>query len=226
MLLERAETGVAALEAQPRVIREFLMRWVAPAWLEAKRKAYRQQHEKRGSGMEKTSWIVALALSVLLIPCSSAYAANPRILTAKVEGVSDGNTITAFTPEGTKFQVRLAGISAPEVPRRKKPGQPFGEEARNYLALLIGGRTVRVETNGNRGDKRILAVVFFGPINVNVDMVQQGLAEVNRGACQAYCRDLRVAELRAKRDRVGMWAQREKYESPAAFRKRMQIAGG
>ncbi len=176
--------------------------------------------------MEKTSWMVALVLILLLIPCSSAHAAIPPTIMAKVERVADSSTITGITSEGTKLRIRLAGIDAPEVPHGKNPGQPFGEEARNYLALLIGGRTVRVKTYGQDGYERILAVVFLGTINVNVEMVERGLAEANRGAaCQAYCRDLRVAELRAKRERVGMWAQREKYESPAAFRKRMRIAG-
>jgi hypothetical protein len=47
MPIERVEAGVAALEAQPHVIRVLLMRRIAPAWLEAQRKAYRQQHETR-----------------------------------------------------------------------------------------------------------------------------------------------------------------------------------
>lgn len=37
---EEVETGLAALEAKPRVIREAMMRRVASAWLEAQRKAY------------------------------------------------------------------------------------------------------------------------------------------------------------------------------------------
>ena len=170
--------------------------------------------------------MVALALSVLLIPCTSAHAATPRTLVAKIERVSDGETFVAIAGNGTKLRIRLLGIDAPEVAHGPRPGRPYGQETRDYLARLIGGRTVRVETYGYDGYERILAVVFLGPINVNVELVEQGLAEVYRGApCMAYCRDLRVAELRAKRDRVGMWAQREKYESPAAFRKRTKIQG-
>jgi len=168
--------------------------------------------------------MVALALSVLLIPCPSAHAATARTLVAKVERVSEGDTITALTSNGTKLRVRLLGIDAPEVPHGKKPGQPYEEEARDYLARLIGGRTIRVQTYSPDGFNRTLAMVLLGTVNVNLEMVQQGLAEVYRGApCQAYCRDLRVAELRAKRDRVGMWAQGDRYESPAAFRQRMRI---
>ena len=42
MPVEEVETGPAALEAQPRVIREALMRRIAEAWLEGQRKVYRK----------------------------------------------------------------------------------------------------------------------------------------------------------------------------------------
>jgi hypothetical protein len=38
MLVEKVEAGLGALEAQPRVVREVLMRRVAEAWLEGQRK--------------------------------------------------------------------------------------------------------------------------------------------------------------------------------------------
>jgi len=72
--------------------------------------------------------------------------------------------------------------------------------------------------------RRLIAVVWVGETNVNVEMVRAGLAEVYRGArCQASCRELREAEARAQRARAGIWAQ-ERYESPAAFRKRARTA--
>ena len=54
-------------------------------------------------------------------------------------------------------------------------------------------------------------------------MVAMGYAEVYRGAsCQAFCRELDLAEAKARQDRVGMWAQGAKYEpkSPAKLRAR------
>ena len=74
--------------------------------------------------------------------------------------------------------------------------------------------------------KRILAIVFDGQVNINLLMVAVGYAQVYRGApCQVYCQALEEAEAKAKRDRVGMWAQGEKYESSAAFRTQMMLAG-
>jgi micrococcal nuclease len=171
-----------------------------------------------------TAFAVAVCFFVVLL--NLAHAATPRTLVAKVERVSDGDTIVAIAENGTKLRIRLLGIDAPEVAHSPKPGQPYGKEAHDYLARLIGGRTIQVQTYGPDRFKRILAIAFLGAVNVNVEMVEQGLAEVYRGAsCQAYCRDLKVAELRAKRDRVGMWAQGVNYESPAAFRRRMRMSG-
>ena len=127
---------------------------------------------------------------------------------------------------GTPLRVQLLGIAAPAVPHGQRPGQPFGEAARAHLTRLIGGRTVRVVPYGREGADRILAVVFLGPTNVNVEMVAQGLAKLDWGvACPAYCRDLKVAERKARRDRVGLWGQEASGESLAALRGRGGIQG-
>jgi endonuclease YncB( thermonuclease family) len=164
--------------------------------------------------------------TVLLVLPHSAHAATPRTLVAKVERVSDGDTIVAISGNQTKLRLRLLGIDAPEVPHGKKPGQPYGEEARDYLDHLIGGKTVRVDAYGPDKYKRVLAVVLDGQINVNLLIVAMGYAEVYRGApCQAYCRELEGAETKARRDHVGMWAQGSGYESPRTFRQRLKIRG-
>ncbi len=164
--------------------------------------------------------LVALWLAVV------AHAATPRTLVAKVNRVSDGDTVTATTSEGTKLRIRLLGIDAPEIPHGKYAGQPYGEEARDYLDHLIGGKTIRVDAYGPDRYKRILAVVWDEQINVNLLMVAMGYAEVYRGApCQASCRELEQAEEKAKQDRVGMWSQGAKYESPRTFRRRLHFQG-
>ncbi len=117
--------------------------------------------------------------------------------------------------------------SAPEVPHGDKPGQPFGEEARDYLDHLIGGKTVRVDSDGPDQYRQVLGVLWGGQINVNLLLGALGDAEVYRGAaCQVHCQELEEAEIRASRDRVGMWVQGPNYESPRTFRQRLKIRGG
>jgi endonuclease YncB( thermonuclease family) len=134
--------------------------------------------------------------------------------------------MAAVTSNQTKLRIRLLGIDAPEVPHGDKPGQPYGGEARDYLDHLIGGKTVRVDAYGPDEYRRVLAVVWDEQINVNLLMVAMGYAEVYRGApCQVYCRELEDAEAKARRDRVGMWAQGASYECPAVFRRRVRLQG-
>ena len=89
---------------------------------------------------------------------------------------------------------------------------------------MIGRKTVRLDTYGPDRYHRVLAVIWDEQINVNLLLVAMGDAEVYRGAhCQVYCRELDDAEAKARRDRVGMWGQGDKYESPRDFRRRMRI---
>jgi endonuclease YncB( thermonuclease family) len=168
----------------------------------------------------------ALLLFCCTLLISPSYAATPRALVAAVERVSDGDTITALTSEGTKLRLRLLGIDAPEIAHGTKPGQPFGQEARDYLDHLISGKVVRVDAYGPDRYHRVLAVIWDEQVNINLLLVAMGYAEVYRGApCQVYCQELEQAEAKASSDRVGMWAQGDKYESPAAFRRRARIRG-
>ncbi len=142
--------------------------------------------------------ILATSFLSLLTP---ALAIAPRTLVAKIERVSDGDTVTAVTSNQTKLRLRLLGTDAPEVPHGDKPGQPFGEEARDYLDHLIGGKRVRVDAYGPDEFNRVLAVVWDEQMNINLLMVAMGYAEVYRGApCQVYCRELEDAEAKATRE--------------------------
>jgi micrococcal nuclease len=172
----------------------------------------------------RSSRMCGLGFIVVLVACVVPVVHATHEIPARAGRVADGVTLTVFTANGTKLRVRLLGIDAPEIPRGTKPGQPYGEEARTYLSQLVNGQRIRVQVFGTDRYKRALGVVWVGKRVVNVELVRAGLAEVSRSApCPARCRELEQAERRARRDRVGMWALGDKYESPAAFRKRMHI---
>ncbi len=77
------------------------------------------------------SWLSALACLALAVP---ALPASPRPLVATVKHVSDGDSVTVISANGTRPRMRLLGIDAPEIAHGSKPGQPYGEEARDYLS--------------------------------------------------------------------------------------------
>jgi micrococcal nuclease len=172
---------------------------------------------------------LALVLLVVWIGLSSSgagYAPTPRIFLATVERVSAGDILVVVAVNGTRVRLRLLGIDAPKVAQGSKPGQPFGEDSRKYLDHLIGGKTVRVDVYGPDQNDHSGAILWHGEVNVNVLMVAMGYAEVNRAVpCQVYCRDLKLAERKARRDRLGMWVQGDRYESPVKFRRRLQAQG-
>ncbi len=70
--------------------------------------------------------------------------------------------VQAITPEGTKLKLRLYGIDAPETPKGNKPGEPFGNASRDYLAALVSQRSVRVEILDIDRYRRIVAILWMG----------------------------------------------------------------
>ncbi len=170
--------------------------------------------------------VLVLTGLICLVWIGPVTAATPRTLVARVERVTDGDSVIAVADNKTRLRIRLLGIDAPERPYTGKPGQPYAEEARDYLDQLIGGKTIQVDAYGRDQYNRVLAVLWDEQINVNLLMVAMGYAEVYRGApCVVQCRELVSAEAKARQDAVGMWVQGSKYESPRDFRRRMRLSG-
>jgi micrococcal nuclease len=145
----------------------------------------------------------------------------------RVERVADGDTITVITPNQTKLRIRLLGIDAPETPKGTKfPGQPYGTDAETYLTQLAAGKQVRVEIYGVDRYKRLLATTFVDGKDINLAMIEAGLAAVYRGpeSGHPYTPQYQAAEAAARAARKGMWVQGDAYESPRAYRKRVGIS--
>jgi len=149
---------------------------------------------------------------------------TPSILFAgqfKVTGVYDGDSLTA-TGHDIKIKVRLVGIDAPELKRGKhKPGQPFSQRAKKFLVRLVLNKQVFIKGYGLDYHNRILAVVYVGRKNINLEMIKAGLAEAYRGkpAHGFNPSPYRTTEAQAKSQRRGMWSQGDKYISPKDWRK-------
>jgi endonuclease YncB( thermonuclease family) len=102
-----------------------------------------------------------------------------RIEEGIVEHVADGDTITVITPNQTKLRIRMFGIDTPETPKGNKfPGQPYGKEAEAYLKQLVEGKRVKVEIYQVDRYKRLLSTIFLDGKDVNLAMIEAGLAEV------------------------------------------------
>jgi endonuclease YncB( thermonuclease family) len=152
-----------------------------------------------------------------------ATARPVMILPTREEG---GNTVLCLMANQTRFRVRLFGVDVPAPPRhdpwgrRTVPGQPYGEEAVAYLQRLVQGRRVRIEIYGVDRARGLLGTLFCGTVNLNLALVEAGLAEVDRGPAvgDPYHLQYEAAESAAKHARRGMWGLSPCDESPPAYR--------
>ena len=99
----------------------------------------------------------------------------------KLTRVTNGDTIK-ISGYGSKRTIRLVGIDAPETSKRKnEPWQPFSRKSTKHLASLVLNKSVTVISYGTGRYGRTLGVVFVDGKDVNLEMVNAGMAEVYRG---------------------------------------------
>lgn len=115
--------------------------------------------------------------------------------------VSDGDTFKLS--DGKTF--RLYGVNAPEVK------EPFFEEAKAFTENFVLGKEISFDQEENyKEDKfgRTLGYVFVGGVNLNIELVRNGLARVvlyEKRAKIKYQDELLSAEKEARDQKLGIW---------------------
>lgn len=142
--------------------------------------------------------------SVLLLVLLHATAhAGPLILKGRIVRVTDGDTFTLLDERQTLRKIRLAGIDAPES------AMPYGLHATLYLESLVFGKNVEAVTYKQDRYGRTVATLMFGAQDVNLAMLQAGLAwhykhyakEQPAAQAQAYAQ----AEVLARTKNLALW---------------------
>lgn len=143
-------------------------------------------------------------LAALLV---AATAANAETVAGKPR-IVDGDTL-----EVAGAMVRLHGIDTSE------PAQPLGKDATNALARLAEGKEVHCEGTEHDDFKRLLAICHAGQVNLNEEMVREGMA----WAFVKYSSDYVRLEKDARSSGIGIW--KDSPEPPWEFRaKRWDVA--
>lgn len=106
-------------------------------------------------------------LLALFLLNTSAYA---EVLSGRVVGVTDGDTITVLDQTSTQFKVRLAGIDAPEK------NQAFGQVSKKSLSDLVYNKQVTVDWQKQDRYGRIVGKVLVNGADANLEQVKRGLA--------------------------------------------------
>ena len=120
---------------------------------------------------------LALALIVAFDPI------NAELLTGRVVGVSDGDTITVLDATKTQHKIGVAGIDAPE----KK--QPFGQVAKENLSRLVFNKEVDIEWTKIDRYRRIVGKVLVASPNCASTCSRTfdaGLSQVSGGLAWWY----------------------------------------
>jgi len=90
--------------------------------------------------------------------------------TGKVVKITDGDTIVVLTSDNKQVKIRLEGIDCPES------NQDFGNKAKQTVSDLCFGKEVVIQKSGEHRYGRTLGFVFVGYVNVNKELLKQGLA--------------------------------------------------
>ena len=118
-------------------------------------------------------------------------------IAGKVVGVTDGDTITVLDTTNTQYRIRLDRIDAPE--RR----QAFGAKSKQFLSSLIFEKNVRIIYEKKDRYGRILGIVFLGENEINLTMIQHGMAwhYSHYDNTERYA----AAEREARQKKIGLW---------------------
>lgn len=127
--------------------------------------------------------------------------------------IVDGDTIWIG-----KTKIRLHGIDAPEMSQEclGRDGDSYrcGEASTDSLRILVDSEPVRCEGDTYDRYKRLIAVCYSGAVNLNAELVRQGLALAYR----RYSKDYISAEKEAQAAERGMWGG--KFEPPWQWRRK------
>jgi endonuclease YncB( thermonuclease family) len=150
-------------------------------------------------------FITVSFLSLAAILQAHALTHTQEILTGKVIGVSDGDTITLLNAQQKQIKVRLTGIDCPEK------SQAFGNRAKKELSDKVFSQNVQIEVRGKDKYGRSLGVVKIGNEDVNEYLISQGVAwhfkkYAKTQPAEEASRYARAEEL-ARQSKKGLWIQ-------------------
>lgn len=139
-----------------------------------------------------------------------------RMIPARVTDVVDGDTIKVRIPNPHPIQlktdetIRFLGIDAPETSTSPRPAGYYGEEAKTYVAKLLGGKDILLAFDWDLRDKygRLLAYIYLQDGTcVNLMLVEQGYALAYVHFPFQFMDEFTQAQATAKQQRRGLWGR-------------------
>lgn len=145
----------------------------------------------------KIKLISALICSFIL---AFSFNAFPKTITARVVGISDGDTIKVLV-DNREIRIRLYGIDCPEK------NQAFGKRAKQFTSGFAYGKVVQIESIDRDRYGRFVALVYVGNSCLNEELVRNGFAWVYFRYCKkSLCHRWHEYQDNAKNNKRGLWA--------------------
>lgn len=160
--------------------------------------------------------IIGLTIAIFVIDYSlrepDAPVPNPGTdLSCEVRNIYDGDTLTVGCDQG-RLKVRVWGIDAPE-----KGQKPWGDDSRDFLSQMVGGKTIQVQVVDKDRYGRVVARLFLGEQDIGLSMINKGKAAVYTQYNDS--RTYREAQVVAQNQKVGIWSQPGAQQDPSSWRK-------
>eukprot|EP00747_Dinoflagellata_sp_TGD_P187292 gnl/TRDRNA2_/TRDRNA2_44861_c0_seq1.p2 gnl/TRDRNA2_/TRDRNA2_44861_c0~~gnl/TRDRNA2_/TRDRNA2_44861_c0_seq1.p2 ORF type:complete len:232 (+),score=37.52 gnl/TRDRNA2_/TRDRNA2_44861_c0_seq1:45-740(+) len=160
-----------------------------------------------------------------------------RSFSGVVTSVSDGDTMRVrhmpwlltdprFSGRASDhtIAVRIGAVDCPEIAHFGNKGQPFGEDAKDWVKKRLLNKWVTVKVLAKDQYSRVVGMVYYRnwfTRNLSKELLKAGLAQVYRqsgaqydGEKQAY----EKLEARAKANKRGIWSLGKKFESAAEYK--------
>ena len=154
-----------------------------------------------------------------LLVCLTIFSINvyAEVVTGRVVGISDGDTIVLMDANSTQYKVRLSGIDAPE----KK--QAFGQASKKSLSDLIYEKEVKIDWHKQDRYGRLVGKIIFEGEDINLAQIKRGMAWFFRKYQKEQPHEDRLnyllSERAARESHVGLWIDKEPV-APWDFRKK------
>lgn len=144
-------------------------------------------------------------LALFMMLGSFQYYAYAELLSGKVVGVSDGDTITVLDATKTQHKIRLTGIDAPEK------AQAFGQASKKSLSDLVFSKDVDIYWLKRDRYQRILGKVLLNEQDICLEQVKRGMAWHYKQYQRDQSSEDRIryssAEEEARKNRNGLWTE-------------------
>ena len=158
---------------------------------------------------------LALAMAMPVVSGPLVVLEQNLGLRGRITRVTDGDTVSLLDADKNQIKMRWAGIDAPEAE------MPYGPAARAYLANLVLDKQVLAVTQKKYRYGRTVATLILGTKDVNLAMVQAGLAWHYKQYVRQQSEPQAVAyaqsEIDARTQAHGLW-QDEKPTAPWDWR--------